>query len=45
MWSIYVVSNNGTSYMALEEQYQTRVMERRRNARRGGGGGYHAKTF
>ena len=25
--------------MALEEQYQTRAMEKKRNARRGGGGG------
>ena len=43
MWSMHVVSSNGTSCMALEEQYQTRVMERKRNARRGGG--YHAKNF
>ena len=45
MWSIHVVPNNGTSCMALEEQYQTRVMERKRNARRGGGGGIMPKTF
>ena len=44
MWSIHVVFNNGTSCMALEEQYQTRVMERKRNARRGGGG-IMPKTF
>ena len=33
--------------MALEEQYQTHVTERKKNARRGGGGGggIMAKTF
>ena len=37
MWSIHVVPNNGTSCIALEEQYQTHIMERKRNVRRGGG--------
>ena len=40
MWSIHVVANNGTSCMTLEEQYQTRVTERKRNARRGWGWGW-----
>ena len=38
MWSIHVVPSNGTAYLASEEQYQTHVMERKRNVRRGWGG-------
>ena len=30
MWSVHVVPNNGTSCLALEEQYQTHVMVRRK---------------
>ena len=37
MWSVHVVPNNGTSCLALEEQYQTHVMARKKNARRGRG--------
>ena len=33
MWSVHVVPNNGNSCMALEEQYQTHVMVRKKNAR------------
>ena len=36
MWSVHVVPNNGTSYLALEDQYQTHVMVRKKNARRRG---------
>ena len=36
MWSIHVVPNNGTSCLTLKEQYQTHVMERKKNARREG---------
>ena len=42
MWSVDVVPNNGTSCLALEEQYQTHVMVRKKNAR---GEGCHAKHF
>ena len=38
MWSVHVIPNNGTSCLALEEQYQTHVMVRKKNAREGGGG-------
>ena len=44
MWSIDVVPNNGSSCLAWEEQYQTPILERKRNARRGVWG-YHAKNF
>ena len=33
MWSVHVVPNNGTSCLALEEQYQTHVMVRKKTAR------------
>ena len=39
MWSVHVIPNNGTSCLALEEQYQTHVMVRKKNAKGGGGGG------
>ena len=42
MGSVDVVPNNRTSCLALEEQYQTHVMVRKKNAR---GKGYHAKHF
>ena len=47
MWSIHVVPNNGTAYLASEEQYQTHVKERKRNVRRGWGGegGFMPKPF
>ena len=45
MWSVHVVSDNGTSCLALEEHYQTRIMERKRNARRGGGEGIMPKLL
>ena len=37
MWSVHVVPNKGNSCLALEEQYQTHVMVRKKM--RGGGGG------
>ena len=30
MWSVHVVPNNGTSCLSFEEQYQTRVMVRKK---------------
>ena len=39
MWSIRVIPNNGTSCLALEEQYQTHVRVRKKNA---SGEGCHA---
>ena len=42
MWSVHVVPNKGNSCLALEEQYQTHVMVRTKNAR---GEGSHAKYF
>ena len=42
MWSVHVIPKNGTSFLALEEQYQTHVMVRKKNAR---GEGCHAKHF
>ena len=32
MWSVHVIPNNGTSCLALEEQYPTHVMVRKKNA-------------
>ena len=43
MWSVHVIPNNGTSCLALEEQYQTHVMVRKKNAR--GGRGVMPNTF
>ena len=45
MWSVHVIPNNGTSCLALEEQYQTHVMVRKKNARGGWGGGVMPNTF
>ena len=42
MWSVHVVPNNGTSCLALEEQYQTHVMVRQKHAR---GRGVMPDTF
>ena len=42
MWSVDVVPNNGTSCLALEEQNQTHVMVRKKNAR---GRGVMPNTF
>ena len=47
---MHVVPNDGTSCLTLEEQYQTHVMERKRNkwvGERGGGGARFVmrKTF
>ena len=42
MWSVHVIPNNGTSCLALEEQYQTHVMVRKNNAR---GRGIMPNTF
>ena len=41
MWSVHVIPNNGTSCLASEEEYQTHVMVRKKNA----SGGCHAKHF
>ena len=46
MWSVHVIPNNGTSCLALEEQYQSHVMVRKKNAMgEGGGGGVMPNTF
>ena len=42
MWTVDVVPNNGTSCLALEEQNQTHVMVRKKNAR---GRGVMPNTF
>ena len=42
MWSVHVVPNNETSCLALEEQYQTHGMVRKKNAR---GRGVVPNTF
>ena len=42
MWSVHVIPNNGISCLALEEQYQTHVMVRKKNAR---GEGVMPNTF
>ena len=42
MRSVHVIPNNGTSCLALEEQYQTHVMVRKKNAR---GRGLMPNTF
>ena len=42
MWSVHVVPNDGTSCLALEEQYQTHVMVRKKSAR---GRGVMPNTF
>ena len=43
MWSVHVVPNNGTLCLALEEQYQTHVMVRKKKMR--GGRGVMLNTF
>ena len=42
MWSVHVIPNNGTSCLALEEQYKTHVMVRKKKAR---GEGVMPNTF
>ena len=43
MWSVHVIPNNGTSFLALEEQYQSHVMVRKKHAM--GEGGVMPNTF
>ena len=43
MWSVHVIPNNGTSCLALEEQYQTQVMVRKKKMR--GARGVMPNTF